>query len=94
MPHLSDVTLSLRVPSDLKTRLERASLRTHRSRAYLTIAALKKYLKEIEMEEAKTSTPSTYALAERYRGIGAKILGKGRTAAEIDVTIRDMRGDE
>jgi hypothetical protein len=94
MSNLSSATLSLRVPNDLKSRLERASLRTHRSRAYLTIAALKKYLNEVEMEEAKTSSPSNYAIAERYKGIGAKMLGKGRSAIEIDTIIRDLRGDE
>ncbi len=90
----SSVTLSLRVPSELKTRLERASVRTHRSRAYLTIAALKKYLHEVEKEEAATPTPSKYELAQRYSGVGAKMLGKGRSAAEIDAIIRDARGDE
>jgi predicted DNA-binding protein len=94
MPVSSSVTLSLRVPNELKTRLERASVRTHRSRAYLTIAALKKYLNDVEKDELKTTKPSRYALVERYRGIGAKMLGKGRTAIEIDATIRDIRGDE
>jgi predicted transcriptional regulator len=94
MPVSSSVTLSLRVPNELKIRLEQASVRTHRSRAYLTIAALKKYLNDVEKDELKTTTPSKYELAERYRGIGAKMLGKGRTAIEIDAIIREIRGDE
>jgi hypothetical protein len=94
MPELSSVTLSLRVPAALKTRLEQASARTHRSRAYLTIAALKKYLNDVEKDEVKTTPPSKYALAERYKGIGAQFLGKTRTAHEIDALIRDNRGDE
>jgi predicted DNA-binding protein len=94
MPTPSDVTLSLRVPSEIKTRLEQASLRTHRSRAYLTIAALKKYLNDVEKDEAKTATASKYEIAKRYSGVGAKILGKGRSAAEIDAMIHDQRGDE
>jgi hypothetical protein len=94
MPTPSDVTLSLRVPSELKTRLERASVRTHRSRAYLTIAALQKYLTDVERDEARSATPNKYDLAKRYSGVGAKLLGKGRSAAEIDAMIRDLRGDE
>jgi hypothetical protein len=94
MPSPSDVTLSLRVPSELKTRLERAAMRTHRSRAYLTIAALQKYLTDVERDEEKTGTPSKYDIAKRYSGVGAKLLGKGRSAAEIDAMIRDQRGDE
>lgn len=94
MPISSSVTLSLRVPHEIKTRLERASVRTHRSRAYLTIAALKKYLNDVEKDEMKTIAPSQYALAERYKGIGAKMLGKGRSATEIDAIVRDIRGDE
>jgi hypothetical protein len=94
MPAPSDVTLSLRVPSELKSRLERASARTHRSRAYLTIAALQKYLNDVERNEVKAVTPSKYDIAKRYSGVGAKLLGKGRSAAEIDAMIRDQRGDE
>ncbi len=94
MPTPSDVTLSLRVPSELKSRLERASVRTHRSRAYLTIAALQKYLPDVERDEVKTVAPSPYDIAKRYSGVGAKLLGKGRSAAEIDAMIRDQRGDE
>jgi hypothetical protein len=94
MPTVSDVTLSLRVPSELKSRLERASVRTHRSRAYLTIAALQKYLSDVEKDEVKSATPSKYELAKRYSGSGAKLLGNGRSAAEIDAMLRDLRGDE
>lgn len=94
MPTSSSVTLSLRVPQELKTRLERASVRTHRSRAYLTIAALQKYLSDVEKDEAKTAIPGTYEFAQRYSGMGAKLLGKSRSATEIDTMIRDQRGDE
>ena len=94
MPTPSDVTLSLRVPSELKSRLEQASVRTHRSRAYLTIAALHKYLNDVEQNEVKTVMPSAYDIARRYSGVGAKLLGKGRSVAEIDAMIRDQRGNE
>jgi hypothetical protein len=94
MPTPSDVTLSLRIPTELKSRLERASVRTHRSRAYLTIAALQKYLTDVERDEVKTVTLSKYDIAKRYSGVGANLLGGGRSAAEIDAMIRDQRGDE
>jgi uridine kinase len=94
MPSLSDVTLSLRVPSDLKKRLERASVRTHRSRAYLTIAALQKYLNEVEAEQSTTAKPSKLDFVKRFRGVGAKMLGQERSAQEIDATLRDLRNDE
>ena len=93
MPAPSDVTLSLRIPTELKLRLERASIRTHRSRAYLTIAALQKYLTDVERDEVKTAAPGKYDIAKRYSGVGAKLLGRGRSAAEIDAMIRDQRGD-
>lgn len=94
MPSSSDATLSLRVPRELKTRLERASVRTHRSRAYLTIAALQKYLSDVEKDDAKTAILGKYEFAQRYSGVGVKLLGKSRSAAEIDAMIRDQRGDE
>ena len=94
MPTPSDVTLSLRVPSELKSRLERASVRTHRSRAYLTIAALQKYLDDVEQGEVKSATPSKYDIAKRYSGVGAMLLGWSRSAAEIDAMILDQRDDE
>jgi hypothetical protein len=89
----SDVSLSLSIPSEIKSRLERASLRTRRSCAYLTIAALRKYLDDMEKDEVKPTVTSKYVLAKHYCGIGAKLLGKGRSAAEIDAMIRDLRGD-
>jgi predicted DNA-binding protein len=94
MPSTPSVTLSLRVPSELKSRLERASVRTHRSRAYLTIAALQKYLGDVERDEVKSAAPNKYEIAKRFRGAGAELLGKGRSAAEIDAMVRDLRGDE
>lgn len=90
----SNVTLSLRIPNELKTRLERVSIRTQRSRAYLTIAALQKYLNDVEKDEERSKLPGKYEIAKRYSGIGAKMLGHGRSAAEIDAVIRDFRGDE
>jgi len=93
MPTL-DAALSLRVPADLKTRLEGVATRTHRSRAYLTIAALQKYLNEVEQEEMKTAPISKYELASRYRGTGIPQHGAARSVKEIDAMVHDLRGDE
>jgi hypothetical protein len=88
------VTLSLRVPNELKTRLEKVAARTQRSRAYLTIAALEKHLDEVEKDELQTSSPGVYDIAMRYRSVGVEIVGRARSAAEIDAFIRETRGDE
>lgn len=89
------VTLSLRVPNEIKARLEKASARTHRSRAYLTIAALKLYLNDVEREEKKAVEPlSKYEFAKSFAGVGAEILGRAKSAEEIDAMIREHRGDE
>ena len=94
MASAQSVTLSLRIPEELKKRLEKAAARTHRSRAYLTVAALEKHLDEVENDELKSSAPGVYDLAMRYRGAAAKIIGKTRSAEEIDAMIREMRDDD
>ncbi len=94
MPTAPSVTLSLRVPNELKTRLEKVAARTQRSRAFVTIAALEKHLDEVEKNELKKNAPGVYDLALRYQGIGAEILGRTRSAKEIDALIREMRGDD
>jgi hypothetical protein len=90
----SDVSLSLRIPAELKARLERASVRMHRSCASLTIAALQTYLADLERDEVTSASPGKYDIAKRYSGVGARLLGRGSSAAEIDAMIRDQRGDE
>jgi predicted DNA-binding protein len=90
----SDTTLSLRVPGKLKDRLERASARTQRSRAYLTIAALEKYLGEVERSETAKAAPNALDVARHFAGIGVKLTGRGRTAADINAAVDDFRGNE
>ena len=94
MPTAPSVTLSLRVPNELKTRLEKVAARTQRSRAFVTIAALEKHLDDFEKNEVISPTPGVYDLALRYREAATKIIGKRRSAAEIDAMIREMRDDD
>jgi hypothetical protein len=94
MASSQSVTLSLRVPNELKTRLEKVAARTQRSRAYLTIAALEKHLDEVEKDELQISSPGVYDIAMRYRSAAAKIIGRTRSAEEIDALIRELRDDD
>lgn len=94
MSQAHDATLSLRVPADIKKRLERAASRTRRSRAVLTITALEKYLDDIEREEEDKRRQGLAVIASRFRGLGAKLQGKGLSAEEIDARRREQRGDD
>jgi len=90
----SDATISMRVPSEVKERLEKAALRTHRSRSYITIAALKKYLPEIEQEELQSVPKSKLEIALSFKGAGQRAGSNPKTVEEIDASVREFRGDE
>lgn len=86
-------TLSLRVPLHVRQRLELAATRTRRSKAYLTVAALQKYLESIEREEMEEKPKGRADIARAYRGMGKQLLGRSRSAEEINAMIHDLRND-
>ena len=90
----SDATISMRMPSEVKKRLEKAARRTHRSRSYLTIEALRKYLPEIEQEELQTAPKNKLEIALSFKGAGKRAGVKPRTGKDIDASVREFRGDE
>lgn len=89
----SDATISMRIPSEIKKRLEEVSRRTRRSRSYLTIEALKKYLTEIEQKELNTPIKGKLEIALSLVGAAERHGIKPKTAGEIDISVRDFRSD-
>ena len=85
---MSNATLSLRIPEDIKVGLEQIAQKTERSRNYHSIVALRQYLKEFEQ------TPRSVAeVALSYSGAGLKSGAQSKSIAEIDHLIRDLRND-
>lgn len=84
-------TLSVRIPEDVNSRLDRAAKSTHRSRSFLVKEALERHLAEIihEQGDGKTRLEKLRAL----KGAGARQYG-ALTAEQIEADIREFRGDE
>jgi predicted DNA-binding protein len=89
---MASTTLSLRIPVEMRERLDRATLTTRRSRNQIVRMALEHHLDRIAGE----SRPSSAEVVRRIRafaGAGAPASG-GRSAEEIDAHIRWLRGDD
>jgi predicted DNA-binding protein len=82
-------TISLRLPQEARARLDRATLKTRRSRSFLMQRALERHLDEIEREEAQEPVRRlSVTLA-----LGGAAANNERTKSEIDAHIRWLRGD-
>ena len=85
---------SVRLPATLRHRLADVSERTRRSRSYLMVAALERYLSDVERDESESTPVNRLELMRQYRGLGVKTTGQARSADEIDSLVRELRGDE
>lgn len=89
---MASTTLSLRIPVEMRERLDRATVATRRSRNQIVRMALEQHLDRI----AGGNRPSTAEAVRRIRsfaGAGAPASG-ARSAAEIDAEMRWLRGDD
>jgi hypothetical protein len=78
---------------EARERLDKAAVRSRRSRAYIVQEALDRHLDEIEREETPAPKKSRFATILSLAGAG---IGKDgpRSKEEIDAHIRWLRGDD
>jgi predicted DNA-binding protein len=82
-------TISLRLPQEARDRLDRATIKTRRSRSFLMQRALEKHLDDIEREE--TAAPmKRLSVVLGLAGAGASPSAQ-RSTEEIDAHIRWLR---
>jgi len=84
-------TLTVRLPSDTRGRLDKAAMETHRSRAFIVKEALERHLNDIVVEQGGGKGRLDKLLA--LKGAGARRYG-ARTEKDIEAQIREFRGDE
>jgi predicted transcriptional regulator len=86
------VPTSVRLSSDMKSRLEAVARRRKRSQSFVVEEALRCYLDAPSHEGAEDGDGDPLHAWRQFIGVGAR-LGLQRTAEEIDADIRDMRED-
>lgn len=84
-------TLSIRIPDDINSRLDRAAKSTHRSRSFIVKEALNKHLAEIVQDQGGGQTRLERLRA--LKGSGAQRYG-ALSATQIETDIAEFRGDE
>jgi RHH-type rel operon transcriptional repressor/antitoxin RelB len=86
-------TLSLRLTKEARERLDKAAVRSRRSRAYIVQEALDRHLDEIEREQTLAPKNSRFATILSLAGAGAALNGS-RSKEDIDQDIRWLRSDD
>lgn len=89
----SDTRLALRLPSQLKNRLEQIAQTDDRSSSYVAMAAITQYVEQRETIQQEAPQTDLYEIISKYRGLGVLATGEERTVEEIDASIRDSRDD-
>lgn len=84
--------LTIRIPDDLRAKLDEAALVTGLSRGALVKKALAKHLAELDKPDIQTQRRSALEKLKAFHGAGVRLHG-GRTAAEIDAEIDEIRGE-
>ena len=87
---VSSSTISIRLPPEARARLDRAKIKTRRSRSFLMQTALERHLDEIEREEAREAPRRRLTTLLSLAGAGADDKTP-RSAEEIDQHIRWLR---
>ena len=85
-------TTTVRLPSAIRAQLEQVARATKRSRSSLMIEAIEAHLEQLQDEARSTAQTPRYASLMKYQGAAAKT--GGRSVAEIDAILRDIRGDD
>jgi predicted transcriptional regulator len=86
-------TLSVRISDDLRNRLDRATVRTSRSRNQIVKMALEKHLDRIISEESAEPQSNSIERLMSFKGKGAT-SSSFRSGEEVDAYIRRLRGDD
>jgi predicted DNA-binding protein len=86
-------TLSVRISDDLRNRLDRATVRTSRTRNQIVKMALEKHLDRIVSEELAQPQSSSIERLMSFKGKGAT-PSSFRSGEEVDAYIRRLRGDD
>jgi predicted DNA-binding protein len=86
-------TLSVRLPGEVRERLEQAARHTNRSRSFLVQEALTRHLDDIMREQKADETKSRLEKLCTLKGAGARLYGP-RSEEDITAQIREFRGDE
>ena len=89
---MANTTVSVRLPDEIRARLESTAKTLRRSRSFLVQEALDRYLDEVAGIEADRSAKGITRL-RAMAGAGARLVG-AQTMEEIDARIREFRGDE
>ncbi|MGL5113770.1 MAG: ribbon-helix-helix protein, CopG family [Beijerinckiaceae bacterium] len=92
-PSTPSPTISLRLPTEARERLDRVARRTRRSRSFLMQEALSRHLDAIEREQQSEDPKLRLERLMKFAGVG-KALGQARTVEDIDAHIRWLRGDD
>jgi len=92
MPSPTSPTVSLRLPDAIKKELDKIASSTRRSRSSLMLEALEVYLEDRHRRPHKKASAKRYASLLKYQSAAAK--SGGRSAAEIDAILQDIRGDD
>ena len=85
-------TLSLRVPTSVRKRLDRASAKMRRSRSWIVLQALEEHLDKVERKE-KATPKKPYSTLLSLAGAGAARNGP-RAAEEILAYSRRLRDND
>lgn len=87
---MATTTLSLRIPQDMRERLDQATRKTRRSRSQIVQMALERHLDQVAAAEKIVASDSPTALIRSLAGAGAS-TSTFRSAEEIDAHIRWLR---
>jgi predicted transcriptional regulator len=90
---ISETTISIRLPREIRKALDEAAKTTRRSRAFLMKEALERHLEDIKREQSPADRQAAYGRIYALQGSGKGAKGY-RTAEEIDALIREIRGDD
>lgn len=86
-------SLSVRLPGEVRERLDRAAQRTNRSRSFLVQEALTRHLDDIMRERGGGETQSRLERLRAMKGAGALLYGP-RSEEDIAGQLHEFRGDE
>lgn len=85
-------SLSIRLPGEVRERLEQAVQRTNSSRSFLVQQALTRHLDDIVTDQGvAVGTTSRMEKLRAMKGAGARIYGP-RSTEDIDGQVREFRG--
>lgn len=86
-------TVSIRLPEATKSKLDKATKLSRRSRSFLVLEALNRHLDDVLGEQTQNPEQKKFSVLLSLAGAGSK-KPNPRTAEEVDAHIRWLRSDE